>query len=51
VRGFAREFRAAWHDRRRRPEHLLPWAREDASAGRLLWDRCAPMAGITPGLS
>jgi len=36
-----------WHDRRRRPEHLLPWTREDASARDLLWDRCAREAAIT----
>jgi dehydrogenase/reductase SDR family member 12 len=37
-----------WHDRRRRPEHLLPWTREDASARDLLWDRCARAAMIAP---
>ena len=37
-----------WHDRRRRPEHLLPWTREDASARDLLWDRCARAAMMTP---
>lgn len=37
-----------WHDRRRRPEHLLPWTREHASARDLLWDRCARAAAITP---
>jgi dehydrogenase/reductase SDR family member 12 len=37
-----------WHDRRRRPEHLLPWTREDASERDLLWDRCARAAVITP---
>jgi NAD(P)-dependent dehydrogenase (short-subunit alcohol dehydrogenase family) len=37
-----------WHDRRRRPEHLLPWTREAARARDLLWDRCARAAAITP---
>jgi NAD(P)-dependent dehydrogenase (short-subunit alcohol dehydrogenase family) len=40
-----------WHDRRRRPEHLLPWTREEASAPRRLWDQCARAAQIAPGLS
>ena len=35
-----------WHDRRRRPEHLLPWTREAASAPRRLWERCAGAAAI-----
>jgi dehydrogenase/reductase SDR family member 12 len=35
-----------WHDRRRRPEHLLPWSREAASAPRRLWDQCAGAAAI-----
>ena len=39
-----------WHDRRRRPEHLLPWTREDASARDLLWERCARAAVITPAV-
>jgi NAD(P)-dependent dehydrogenase (short-subunit alcohol dehydrogenase family) len=38
-----------WHDRRRRPEHLLPWTREDASARDLLWERCARAAMVTTG--
>jgi NAD(P)-dependent dehydrogenase (short-subunit alcohol dehydrogenase family) len=37
-----------WHDRRRRPEYLLPWTREDASARNLLWERCARAAVIAP---
>jgi dehydrogenase/reductase SDR family member 12 len=37
-----------WHDRRRRPEYLLPWTREDASARDLLWDRCVRAAAINP---
>lgn len=37
-----------WHDRRRRPEHLLPWTREDVSARDLLWDRCVLAAVIAP---
>ena len=35
-----------WHDRRRRPEHLLPWTREAASAPGRLWDQCAGAAAI-----
>jgi hypothetical protein len=27
-----------WHDRRPRPEHLLPWTRENDAAARQLWD-------------
>jgi NAD(P)-dependent dehydrogenase (short-subunit alcohol dehydrogenase family) len=31
-----------WHDRRPRPEHLLPWTRdEDPAAARELWDHLA----------
>ena len=31
-----------WHDRRPRPEHLLPWTREkDPAAARDLWDHLA----------
>ena len=31
-----------WHDRRPRPEHLLPWTREkDPAAARKLWDQVA----------
>lgn len=37
-----------WHDRRRRPEHLLPWTRADASLRNLLWDQCARVAMIAP---
>ena len=39
-----------WHDRQRRPEHLLPWTREDAGARDLLWDRCARAAAIAPAV-
>jgi NAD(P)-dependent dehydrogenase (short-subunit alcohol dehydrogenase family) len=35
-----------WHDRRRRPEHLLPWTREAAGASRRLWDQCAGAAAM-----
>jgi len=35
-----------WHDRRRRPEQLLPWTREAASAPGRLWDQCAGAAAI-----
>lgn len=40
-----------WHDRRRRPEHLLPWTRDNASTRGLLWERCARAAVITPAIS
>jgi dehydrogenase/reductase SDR family member 12 len=31
-----------WHDRRPRPEYLLPWTRDkDSAAGRRLWDHLA----------
>ena len=32
-----------WHDRRPRPEHLLPWTRADPSAARRLWE-CIELA-------
>lgn len=33
-----------WHDRRPRPEHLVPWTRErDPAAARELWDRLAAL--------
>jgi len=40
-----------WHDRRRRPAHLLPGAGADAAAGRRLWRRCAGLAGLAPGFA
>ena len=30
-----------WHDRRRRPTHLVPWTREPAEERARLWDTCA----------
>jgi NAD(P)-dependent dehydrogenase (short-subunit alcohol dehydrogenase family) len=38
-----------WHDRRRRPEYLLPWTREDASTRGQLWDACVRAAMIATG--
>jgi hypothetical protein len=39
-----------WHDRRPRPEYLLPWTREtDPSASARLWDCIAESAGLTIG--
>jgi dehydrogenase/reductase SDR family member 12 len=39
-----------WHDRRPRPEHLLPWTREkDPAAARELWDHLAALTA--PGRS
>jgi hypothetical protein len=33
-----------WHDRRPRPEYLLPWTREkDPAAARTLWDQLDPI--------
>lgn len=29
-----------WHDRRRRPTHLVPWTRESPSERQRLWDEC-----------
>ena len=29
-----------WHDRRPRPEHYVPWTREDADDRTNLWARC-----------
>jgi dehydrogenase/reductase SDR family member 12 len=39
-----------WHDRRPRPEYLLPWTREtDPSAPARLWDCIAESAGLAIG--
>lgn len=34
-----------WHDRRRRPTHLLPWTRESEEDRKRLWDECARLSG------
>ncbi len=36
---------AFWHDRRRRPTHLLPWTREEAGAGPRLWRELVELSG------
>ncbi len=35
-----------WHDRRRRPTHLLPWTRESETERRTLWDQCVRLSGL-----
>lgn len=35
-----------WHDRRRRPEHLLPWTREQERDRWDLWEECRRLAGL-----
>lgn len=35
-----------WHDRRRRPEHLLPWTREQERDRWKLWEECRRLAGL-----
>ena len=37
-----------WHDRRRRPTHLLPWTREDQRDRQRLWEECERLSGL-PG--
>lgn len=34
-----------WHDRRRRPTHLLPWTKETAEERKCLWALCAALSG------
>ncbi len=34
-----------WHDRRRRPTHLVPWTREPAGERVRLWDACTRLTG------
>jgi dehydrogenase/reductase SDR family protein 12 len=34
-----------WHDRRPRPTHLLPWARETQHEREQLWTQCAQLSG------
>ena len=33
-----------WHDRRRRPRHLVPWTRETAAERERLWQACEELA-------
>lgn len=40
-----------WHDRRPRPEHLVPWTRETPAARESMWTWCALSAGLAPGTS
>ncbi len=35
-----------WHDRRPRPEHLVPWTRETPAARASMWDWCALSLGL-----
>ena len=34
-----------WHDRRRRPTHLLPWTRETPQERERLWAECVRLSG------
>jgi dehydrogenase/reductase SDR family protein 12 len=34
-----------WHDRRPRPQHYVPWTREDADDRTHLWARCMALTG------
>ncbi len=34
-----------WHDRRRRPTHLLPWTRETRLERERLWEQCVDLSG------
>jgi dehydrogenase/reductase SDR family member 12 len=34
-----------WHDRRRRPTHLLPWTKETPDERERLWTQCAALSG------
>lgn len=38
-----------WHDRRTRPEHLVPWTRESPAARASIWGWCARAVGIAAG--
>jgi dehydrogenase/reductase SDR family member 12 len=35
-----------WHDRRRRPTHLVPWTRETAADRARLWEECERLSGV-----
>jgi len=39
---------AFWHDRRRRPTHLLPGTRESDADRRRLWAECVALSSTTP---
>ena len=36
-----------WHDRRRRPTHLLPWTREGECDRERLWEECERLSGLS----
>ena len=36
-----------WHDRRRRPTHLLPGTRETEAERRRLWDECVALSSTS----
>jgi hypothetical protein len=40
-----------WHDRRRRPTHLLPWTREAPRERARLWTQCLDLSGWHDHLS
>jgi dehydrogenase/reductase SDR family protein 12 len=40
-----------WHDRRRRPTHLVPWAQETHEDRERLWAECEHLSGCRPGSS
>ncbi|KAA9166383.1 SDR family NAD(P)-dependent oxidoreductase [Amycolatopsis acidicola] len=39
-----------WHDRRPRPESVLPWTKTSAAQRKAVWDYCARAAGIEEGV-
>ncbi|MDQ6810745.1 MAG: SDR family NAD(P)-dependent oxidoreductase [Actinomycetota bacterium] len=41
----ARSSGGFWHDRRRRPTHLLPWTRETPADRNRLWTECERLSG------
>jgi NAD(P)-dependent dehydrogenase (short-subunit alcohol dehydrogenase family) len=43
----ARSSGGFWHDRRRRPTHLLPWTRESAGERERLWAECERLSAQT----
>ena len=42
----ARSTGGFWHDRRRRPTHLLPWTRENTLERERLWAKCVELSGL-----
>jgi NAD(P)-dependent dehydrogenase (short-subunit alcohol dehydrogenase family) len=38
-----------WHDRRRRPTHLVPWTRESREERERLWAECVRLSGLDEG--